>query len=173
MERMRQAVMGEHQQGRGLPKLEEERMRQAGGAMAGRETGREAGREGGREVRAGELPGLETREGWERKEGYGERGYGQGQGYDKRGYGEQGQRYGEQGYGYGGEEGWAGEEETGVPAATRGGREKVPADMTSFWDDWKFGLTYNADEWGCVSQSCFCLLCPGIAPSPVGGGPSS
>lgn len=110
----------DQQQGRGLPQLEEERMHGAGG----QEYGRESGGRGG--ARPGELPGLQTEEGWERKEGGG-RGYGEG------GYGE----------------GWAGEEETGVPAGTRG-REKMPADMNDFWQDWKFGLTYNNEEWGCV-----------------------
>lgn len=162
MERIRQAVTG-GEQGRGLPKLEEERMRGAGGGGAGasRETGRETWREGGREggggrgggVRPGELPGLEEgREaGWERKEGregYGGYGGGEGRGYGRAGYGGEGR-------GYGGEEGWAAEEETGVPAGTRG-REKMPVDMTDFWNDWKFGLTYNNEEWGCVRVPRHC-----------------
>ncbi len=129
MERIRHAVTGE-QQGRGLPQLEEERMhaRQGGGGYGQGYGGREGGRGG---AQPGELPGLETEEGWERKEGYG------GQGYGGRGYGET----------------WEGEEETGVPAGTRG-REKMPADMNDFWSDWKFGLTYNSEEWGCVGPVC-------------------
>lgn len=130
MERIRQAVTG-GEKGRGLPDLEEERMRGAGGGMGGRATGREYGREGGGlggaggrgGAQPGELPGLTEggEAGWERKEGGA--------------------------YGYGGEGGWGAEEETGVPAGTRG-REKMPADATDFWNDWKFGLTYNNEEWG-------------------------
>ena len=38
-------------------------------------------------------------------------------------------------------------EELGVPAASRI-PEKWPRDAEDWWNDWKFGLTYNNEEWG-------------------------
>ena len=129
MEQIRTAVGGGGRpQGGTLPQVTTAEQQQRG-AQRGDERGG-GGRwiaSGGGRSAGGALPRLEGEgEGWERKEA---------------GYGREG--------GWGGEEGggWGAEEETGVPPATRRG-EKFPADSSDWWNDWKFGLTYNNEEWG-------------------------
>ena len=108
-----------------------EQVRQAVGTATGTGTG----------ARGGHLPKLETETepGWERKEGEGGT-WGAG-GRGERGAGGRGER---RGLGAGA---FYDEEEltSGVPGKSR---ERCPVDWTEWWNDWKFGLTYDNTEWG-------------------------
>lgn len=96
--------------------------------------------------RGGKLPRLDTtEEGWERKEGGGMGGGRGGGGWGGAGYGGAGAAGAGAGA-LGGGYGYEGQEAGGVPAGS--GREKYPTSVSDFWQDWKFGLTYNNSEWG-------------------------